>query len=257
MEGNFIETESHSNPARHEGAYAGAHYSAILTGYSINPIIDAATGLLGLILRIKDMQTINQSSSLFKQVTADIRTIERKLQNEGFEPGVIVSFRYVLCTFIDEVILGRSWDGDNAWVNESLLVHFHNETWGGEKIYVLLDRLMADPKRYQYLLEFIYLCFSLGFKGRYKLANTNQDEFIQINKKLHKILANRENEIPPIVMHSDHGVSNHFYQLKRKLSRLNIVGILLMSLFLIFIVLSFMLHNQSNDILLQLKQLLK
>ncbi|VEA03413.1 Aec26 [Salmonella enterica subsp. enterica serovar Sanjuan] len=39
---------------------------------------------------------------------------------------------------------------------------------------------MREPKRYQDLLEFLYLCFSLGFRGRYKVAAQDQGEFEQI-----------------------------------------------------------------------------
>lgn len=53
-------------------------------------------------------------------------------------------------------------------------MHFHNEAWGGEKVFILLERLMREPKRYQDLLEFLYICFSLGFRGRYKVAAQDQ-----------------------------------------------------------------------------------
>ncbi|MDP0699606.1 type IVB secretion system protein IcmH/DotU, partial [Klebsiella pneumoniae] len=74
----------------------------------------------------------------------------------------------VLCTFIDETALGLGWNQDNGWVKQSLLVHFHNESWGGEKVCVLIERLLGEPKRYLDLLEFIYLCLCLGYRGHYK-----------------------------------------------------------------------------------------
>lgn len=96
-------------------------------------MIDTATPLLGMVIRMKSMSATPLSDKLFQQVVTDIQAIEQQLQTHGYEPGAIVSFRYVLCTFIDETALELGWDQDNNWVKQSLLVHFHNESWGGEK----------------------------------------------------------------------------------------------------------------------------
>lgn len=48
-----------------------------------------------------------------------------------------------------------------------MLAHFHNETWGGEKVFSILERLQTDPHRYASLLVFIYQCLMLGFEGKY------------------------------------------------------------------------------------------
>ena len=45
------------------------------------------------------------------------------------------------------------------WIKQSLLVHFHNEAWGGEKVFILLERLIREPVRYQDLLEFLIPLF--------------------------------------------------------------------------------------------------
>ncbi len=88
-------------------------------------------------------------------------------RQQGYEPGVIISFRYILCTFIDEAALGNGWSNKNEWIKQSLLVHFHNEAWGGEKVFILLERLIREPKRYQDLLEFLAFC-SWDFAGATK-----------------------------------------------------------------------------------------
>ena len=78
------------------------NYQLPLRGNNINPMIDAATPLLGMVLRMKAMSETPLSEKLYQQVVMDITSIEQQLQIQGYEPGAIVSFRYVLCTFIDE-----------------------------------------------------------------------------------------------------------------------------------------------------------
>lgn len=60
-------------------------------------------------------------------MVTDVQAVEQLLQEQGYEPGVIISFRYILCTFIDEAALGNGWSNKNEWIKQSLLVHFHNE----------------------------------------------------------------------------------------------------------------------------------
>ena len=164
-------------------------YHLALRGNSLNPMIDAATPLLGMVMRLSTMNSQTMPEHLFAQVVTDVQAVEQLLQEQGYEPGVIISFRYILCTFIDEAALGNGWSNKNEWIKQSLLVHFHNEAWGGEKVFILLERLIREPKRYQDLLEFLWLCFSLGFRGRYKVAAQDQGEFEQIYRRLHAAAA--------------------------------------------------------------------
>ena len=130
-------------------------YHLSLRGNSINPIVDAATPLLGMVMRLKHITDQAMPENLYQQVVKDIQSIEQLLKERNYESGMIVSFRYVLCTFIDEVALSHGWGTKSTWFQQSLLTYFHNETWGGEKVYILLDKLLAEPKRYIDLLEFI------------------------------------------------------------------------------------------------------
>lgn len=101
---------------------------------------------------------------------------------------------------------------------QSLLVHFHNEAWGGEKVFILLERLLREPKRYQDLLEFLYMCFSLGFRGRYKVAVQNPDEFEQIYRRLHHVLHKLRGDAPFPLLHQDKKTQGGRYQLMQRLT---------------------------------------
>lgn len=199
-------------------------YHLALRGNSLNPMIDAATPLLGMVMRLSTMNSQTMPEHLFAQVVTDVQAVEQLLQEQGYEPGVIISFRYILCTFIDEAALGNGWSNKNEWIKQSLLVHFHNEAWGGEKVFILLERLIREPKRYQDLLEFLWLCFSLGFRGRYKVAAQEQGEFEQIYRRLYHVLHKLRGNAPFPLLHQDKKTQGGRYQL---ISRLTIKHIFL------------------------------
>ncbi len=94
-------------PVEPESGTPGRQYRLALRGNSLNPMIDAATPLLGMVMRLSTMNSQAMPEHLFAQVVTDVQAVEQLLQEQGYEPGVIVSFRYILCTFIDEAALGN------------------------------------------------------------------------------------------------------------------------------------------------------
>ncbi|MGK9174203.1 type IVB secretion system protein IcmH/DotU [Yokenella regensburgei] len=255
----LAESRLHDSAARPErdGETSRRQYRLPLRGHSLNPMIDAATPLLGMVMRVAGMTSNAMPEHLFTQVVTDVQAVEQLLQEQGYEPGVIVSFRYILCTFIDEAALGNGWSNKNEWIRQSLLVHFHNEAWGGEKVFILLERLMREPARYQHLLEFLYICFSLGFRGRYKVAVQDPGEFEQIYRRLHHVLHQLRGDAPFPLLHQDKKIQDGRYHL---IKRLTIKHVLLGSIVVLtaaYLFYLLRLESQTQDILLQLNRLLR
>lgn len=236
--------------------YLQKNYQLPLRGNSINPMIDAATPLLGMVLRMKAMSETPLSEKLYQQVVTDITSIEQQLQTQGYEPGAIVSFRYVLCTFIDETALGLGWDQQNDWVKQSLLVHFHNESWGGEKVFVLIERLLGEPKRYLDLLEFIYLSLCLGYRGRYKVTTGQNDEFNHLLRRLQKQIQQLRGDAKPIVLFDEGGNKHHRYRLGKRFGVRYIVIAVVALAVVIYTIYSSRLNHQTLSIVEQLNTLL-
>ncbi|PJG59938.1 type IVB secretion system protein IcmH/DotU [Aeromonas cavernicola] len=228
-----------------------------LRGQSINPMIDAVTPLLGLVQRVRQLEQYDRVDALYGRVVNEIQAIEQELLSQGYENGVLLSFRYILCTFIDEAVMGRQWGSQSQWSQHSLLARFHNETWGGEKVFVLLARLQEDPKRYRDILEFIYLCLCLGFEGRYKVITQGRDEFERIVKQLHKLLLSDVGGDAPSVFHLDLGRQASRYQLRKQLSLRSVIigGMVILSA--IFGLYHHQLSNQTQDVVRQLGELLQ
>jgi type VI secretion system protein ImpK len=96
----------------------------------------------------------------------------------------VVAARYILCTLLDESASSTPWGGSGAWSSQSLLVHFHNEAWGGEKVFQLLQRLIEQPTQHRNLLELVYVSLSLGFEGRYRVADNGRAQLDSVRERL-------------------------------------------------------------------------
>ncbi|MBY6034578.1 type IVB secretion system protein IcmH/DotU [Marinobacter daepoensis] len=156
-----------------------------LRGLEDNRLIDAATPLLGLVIRVRRLADFREVESLYQQVVDEVAAVDRELVEQGYERPTVVAYRYVLCSFIDEAVLGTDWGAHSVWSQHSLLSRFHNETWGGEKVFAILARMEKEPARYRDMLEFIYLCLCLGFEGRYKVMENGRDEYEQVVRGLY------------------------------------------------------------------------
>ncbi|WP_372964208.1 type IVB secretion system protein IcmH/DotU [Marinobacter sp.] len=168
-----------------------------LRGLEENRLIDAATSLLGLVIRVRRLADFRDVESLYQQVLDEVAAIDRELVEQGYERPTVVAYRYVLCAFIDEAVLGTDWGAHSVWSQHSLLSRFHNETWGGEKVFAILARMEKEPERYRDMLGFIYLCLCLGFEGRYKVMENGREEYDQIVRGLYEQLRDLRGDRDP------------------------------------------------------------
>lgn len=228
-----------------------------IKGHNDNPLIDSATTFFGLSLRVKSLSECENIEEIYKQTIEEINIVEIELSDKNYEHSVLMAYRYILCAFLDEAVMGTRWGGASVWAEYSMLSRFHNETWGGEKVFSILSRLEKDPGRYKDLLEFIYYCLVLGFEGKFKVLNNGKEEREKIISNLHSVL-NIESEDDPLKLTSknDH-VVNTRYKLSRQLPVWSVFAFFAAFWGLTFCGYLFLLNSKSSSVLGQLNQILQ
>ncbi|KMQ76760.1 type IVB secretion system protein IcmH/DotU [Marinobacter subterrani] len=229
-----------------------------LRGLEDNRLIDAATPLLGLVIRVRRLADFRNVENLYERVVDDVAAIDRELVEQGYERPTVVAYRYVLCAFIDEAVLGTDWGAHSVWSQHSLLSRFHNETWGGEKVFAILARMEKEPERYRDMLSFIYLCLCLGFEGRYKVMDNGRDEYEQILRGLHDLLkALREDQEPAMLADAQANVTPARNRLRNGLPLWGIGGLFIAAMAGIYTLYNMALDDRIRDVLRVLEQLPK
>lgn len=132
-------------------------------------LVRAAAPLLLVISQLRNSIDRADVPSLRRQVVDAIDRFENDARRAGVEAGDIIAARYVLCATIDETVLTTPWGSRSEWSTSSLLNQYHNETWGGEKVFALLDRVRQQSAEKLPLLILIHTCLMLGFEGRYRV----------------------------------------------------------------------------------------
>ncbi|ARU58854.1 type VI secretion system protein [Oleiphilus messinensis] len=172
----------------------------------LNKIAAAASELLALHGQLRGLNRHDDITGLRNELITGVKSFERELKEAETANEVVVSARYVLCSALDEAILNTPWGAQCGWAQHSLLSTFHNETFGGEKFFLILNRLLEAPARYIDALELLYLLLAQGFVGKYRLDPRGHAQLEQIKDNLYQTIARHRGEFERDLSPRWHGI---------------------------------------------------
>jgi type VI secretion system protein ImpK len=180
--------------ARHDAA---APDDAAAPAGGLNPLVSLANRLLLLVPQLRATRHVDDPAALRNSLAQGIRDFATQAAAAGIGPERVMAARYVLCTMLDEAAADTPWGGSGVWAQHSLLAIFHNETWGGEKVFQLMARLAEKPDANRDLLELIYCALVLGFEGRYRVIDNGRAQLEAVRDKLAHIVRQQRGEYAP------------------------------------------------------------
>ncbi|MEM9428299.1 MAG: type VI secretion system protein TssL, long form [Pseudomonadota bacterium] len=161
----------------------------------MNRINAAAATLFSLISRIRNRAQHMDPERLRESVVTEIRAFEGRAINAGIDGQALKVARYAICATMDDVVLNTPWGGESSWAMQSMVGTFHRETVGGDRFFDLLARLQQDPGRNLELLEFVYMCLSLGFEGRLRHEPGGADKHLAIRQSLAETIRRQRGDV--------------------------------------------------------------
>ena len=173
-----------SAPQQQYKAFFKEHEISMIDG--LNPFISLAKPIFIHIDRLLHTYDLGDVGNVHVLLIEEIEAFTQNAAKENIDSSEVLVARYLLCTFLDELICTTHWGKNNDWARDSLLGHFYRETYGGEKFFQLLTKLLASPANNIHLLEFMYVCISLGFEGKYRIQTRGKMELDAIRENLYK-----------------------------------------------------------------------
>lgn len=167
-------------------ASEGGDALAAITG--MNPLNACASTLFALVSRIRNRAQHLDPDALRRSVVAEVRNFETRALQAGIDPQAVKVARYAICATLDDVVLNTPWGEQSVWAQQSMVGTFHRETVGGDRFYDLLARLEQEPGKNIDLLEFLFMCLSLGFEGRLRVEAGGTDKHATIRNGLARII---------------------------------------------------------------------
>lgn len=155
----------------------------------LNKLHAAGATLFALVSRIRNRAQHPDPETLRRSVVAEVRGFEAKALQSGVDARDVKVARYAICATLDDVVLNTPWGGQSVWAQQSMVATFHKEVVGGDRFFDLLARLEQEPTSNIDLLEFIYMCLTLGFEGRLRVEGNGQEKHMNIRAGLARIIS--------------------------------------------------------------------
>ncbi|CCK76783.1 OmpA family protein [Oleispira antarctica RB-8] len=155
----------------------------------VNVIVSAATPLLTLGINVRSMSHHPDPKALYQQIAESLKNIDLQLKNQGLPKESIISARYIICAYLDEMVMSTPWGGQSLWATRNLLMTFHKNNQGGAQFFEIIKLLTQSPAMNLDLIELCYLVLDLGFQGRYRISDTGSIEIASIQDNLYQIIS--------------------------------------------------------------------
>lgn len=228
-----------------------------IRGYGYNPLVDASLPIIGLVMRIRKLNKNPNVDELYTTVRNQIATIGEEIAQHKYDNATQLAYRYCLCSFVDEAVMGTPWGAQSIWAERSLLSIYHDETWGGEKFFTIMSRMLMDQEKYRDVLEFMYVCLCMGFKGRYGVQINSGDELQAIITKLHKALRQMRGETPETLTAAHSNVASRNFRVGKQWAWWAPWAAAAVVLVLAFVIYSLVLNATTNEVIRSLDTVLQ
>lgn len=235
-------------PGQIEPTYSPGPVIDITEFAGLNPLERAAALLLNLLGQIRNTSSHPNPSALHQQLAGEIKQFEARAQKSSIAPETIFTARYILCTTIDEFVLSTPWGAASIWHDQSLLRLFHQDTSGGEKVFLLLDKLIHDPAKNIDLLELTYVCLALGFQGRYRIESNGANTLEAIRENLYRTIRNYRGDSETALSLNWRGVDKSLVSKKVRLPLWAVISIAAAFLGFVFIAFTYNLSRATEPL---------
>ncbi len=159
-----------------------------------NPLIDAANPLFSLAGRLTAASLSLPVDLIQKECIREIEAFQRAAENHGLRAEYVFVGRLLLCTMLDDMMAETAVGKHGLWLPYRLSLVFHPEASNEERFFFILQRILKDPIVYMDLMELMYICLSLGFKGVYRHADREDDSLNQVTNLLYKQIRLHQND---------------------------------------------------------------
>lgn len=224
--------------------------------HSVNPIINAASTLIAVFAKTRSTTRHGDVGGLYQRLVNEIKVFESRLRDLNLKQEQLLSARYLMCSVLDEAVLNTPWGSESAWAQRTLLSVFHGETSGGEKSFLILDRLKQTPSENLDLIELFYICISMGFEGRYRLMNRGREGLEQIREELFSIIRRHRGDYERSLSPSWVGLGSLRNPLTEYIPLWFVVALMLAILFFSYSGLRYWLYSSSTPVVQEISELL-
>ena len=158
----------------------------------LNPLVDAAAYIFSLMGKLRQTKHHNDLEKLHAELVHEIENFRETVHSDSYKNEYLLEYSliscYALSATLDNIISNTTWGNQGKWEPYNLVDSMNQQSLSHENILIILERLVCDPGIYIDVMEFMYICLTLGltFKKRNHLSEFSNEQLEQITYSLYK-----------------------------------------------------------------------
>jgi type VI secretion system protein ImpK len=133
-----------------------------------------ATDLFLIVIRMREAEDLGDPSALRKLIMYYIDLLKRNCTTAGIADEAVADALYALVALIDETVLSVGGACRDYWFGRPLQLDYFGNNIAGQEFFNRLNKFLVQAEKKKDVLEVYYLCLSLGFEGKYKIADPQE-----------------------------------------------------------------------------------
>jgi len=212
-----------------------------------SPLLFSSKEIFKEVYHLKNQKSVADIKGLGQIMIQSLDTFSNIAMEQGVNADQILISRYILCTFIDEMLSSATWAKENPWAEVSLLNHYYSESYGGDKFFELLARFEEEPTTFIYVMELAYVCLSFGYGGKYKSKNSSMQDLGAIKENLYRQIKTTKPKKEKF--YANHPAAQRHHKLYSKLSRKIILAIALLLILTVYGIFTYTVQSNETSLI--------
>jgi type VI secretion system protein ImpK len=162
---------------------------------ALNPLFEASRPLLQALADTPVEIDGDAVAERHMWLEHEVRMFSKTCAGLQLRTDQVQNARYCLCSAIDEAAMQTDWGKGMTtgveWSSRSLAVAFGQDRQGADRVFHIIEAVMADPFGNLDLIDVIQNILDLGFQGRYRFEMDGQNKLIAVRERVHDAVLTR------------------------------------------------------------------
>ncbi|MGR3270604.1 type VI secretion system protein TssL [Thalassococcus profundi] len=166
---------------------------------SDNPLVNAYAALLGMAPELERATAPDNPDVLRTRLLESLTHARDSAVSAGVPLSRADQGAWFVGALLDDIALNTPWGGHSGWPRMPLVVSMYGNVDAGERFFDLAEDLIRYPERDPQLLELVFLCLSLGFRGKYRInGGSGEAAIAQMRVQMNRLLHDRDQAEAPL-----------------------------------------------------------
>ena len=149
---------------------------------------DFSSDIISTCIHLKSLLHVDDVEKIRLSLLNDLKVLHDRLEKTNTSADKRQSLIFILCAFVDEMVLNTPWGHKSHWSQKGMLTSFFKQAFGGEQFFHILEHYMMNPKENIGLIKVMYNCLELGFCGRYRGTAAGEAKLRSLKDRVYREL---------------------------------------------------------------------